>query len=169
MTKLKDLNIKVLATTIKNALEFQPRALWEKIIAEIIKDQLTGAEFVAYFDGSAKPNPGEMKIGGRILTPGARNVIDEYSMDLGNGTNNEAEYLSLIQVTEMLADLKATTVTIYGDSKLAVNQVNGLWKARDSRMRLFKERTLNILKRIPTWKLVHITRDKNMEADLLTR
>ena len=169
MTKLKDLNIKVLATTIKNALEFQPRALWEKIIAEIIKDQLTGAEFVAYFDGSAKPNPGEMKIGGRILTPGARNVIDEYSMDLGHGTNNEAEYLSLIEIAARLVKLKASTVKIYGDSEFVIKQVTGIYKAKDPRMKILKEETLKILNKIPNWKLKHIYREHNMAADALTR
>ena len=52
-------------------------------------------KYTAYFDGSAKPNPGMMKIGG-LVKDETGTIKGEYSKELGHGTNNEAEYLSLI-------------------------------------------------------------------------
>ena len=169
MSILKKLDTKKIASAIKNALEFKPRELWEGVIVEILEDALFGTTYEAFFDGSAKPNPGEMKIGGRILTPGAKNVIDEYSIDMGHGTNNEAEYLSLIEVADRLVKLKASTVKIYGDSEFVINQVTGIYKAKDPRMKLLKGRVLKLLDLIPNWKLKHIYREHNMAADALTR
>jgi len=166
---LKQKDIKPLATTLINALQFKPLGQWEEIICEIMEDALYGAEFIAYFDGSAKPNPGEMKIGGRILTPGAKNVIEEYSIDLGHGTNNEAEYLSLIEIADRLVKRQATTAKIYGDSEFVIKQVTDVYKAKDPRMKIFKGRVLKLLEQIPNWKLTHIYRDQNTEADALTR
>ena len=166
---LKKEEVPDLAVKIKNALQFEDFDKWEFIITEIISDQLFGTSFIAYFDGSAKPNPGEMKIGGRILTPDSKNIVQEYSIDIGHGTNNEAEYSSLLQMAEMLVNLKATSVKIYGDSQLVVNQINGLWQVKNDRMRLFHSRTLAALSLIPNWTLEHVFRDQNTEADALTR
>ena len=82
--------------------------------------------YEAYFDGSATPNPGARKIGGYILDPTSRKKVATYSQDLGYGTNNEAEYLSLYHLSMKIRDLGIKKVKIYGDSKLVVNQVNGV-------------------------------------------
>lgn len=125
-------------------------------------------EIKAYFDGSAKPNPGQMRIGGLIVHPNG-DVLYKYSIDKGWGTNNEAEYLSLLHLLENLIDIKAASVIIYGDSQLVVNQVNGTWKANDPRMEAFKIKALGYLSRIKNHELHHVNRNKNARADGLTR
>ena len=161
-------DLEVLQKELYEGLKYAPQEDWKRIIGEIIEDKFFGLKYVAHFDGSAKPNPGEMKIGGHITTP-KQNMVYSYSEDLGKGTNNEAEYLSLIHVAEKLVELGATSVKIFGDSQLVVNQVNGLWRTKDPRMKIFQSRVVNLLNKIPHWELTHVYREQNMEADALTR
>ena len=110
-------DLEALQKELYDGLKFASQENWERVIGEIIEDRFFGLKYVAHFDGSAKPNPGEMKIGGRITTP-KQNIVYDYSKDLGKGTNNEAEYLSLIYAAEKLVDLGATSAQIFGDSQL---------------------------------------------------
>ena len=125
--------------------------------------------YEGYFDGSATPNPGQMKIGGFVKRVSDNIEVHKYSIDLGYGTNNEAEYLSLIELCDKLENLGVKKINIYGDSQLVVNQVNGLWQARDKRMQGFKSNVLKLLSSVPDWTLQHVRRGMNMEADSLTR
>ena len=125
--------------------------------------------YEAYFDGSAAPNPGEMTIGGYIQRVSDKQKVHVYSLELGYGTNNEAEYRSLIEICDNLERLGIKNVNIFGDSLLVVNQVNGTWKARDVRMESFKITVLDLLKPVPNWTLAHVGRRQNMLADSLTR
>ena len=124
--------------------------------------------FTASFDGSAKPNPGEMKVGGLIKYPDGE-VMLEYSEELGQGTNNEAEYASLIMLLDKLIEHNIQEIVIRGDSALVVNQVNRTWKAKDERMKALRNKARQMLSLIPDWKLEHVLRGKNKEADSLTR
>jgi len=138
-----------------------------------VENMLVGAsddmqKFKAFFDGSAKPNPGIITIGGYVnQSDGFR--CYEYSRELNHGTNNEAEYKSFIYLLDRLIEKGVKNVAIYGDSSLVVNQVNGEWKARDARMKKFKEAALKKLQNIPKWTLEHVPRDMNKDADTLTR
>jgi len=77
--------------------------------------------------------------------------------------------LQIIELCDNLEKLGVKNINIYGDSLLVVNQVNGVWNARDPRMASFKVTALDLLKPIPDWTLTHVKRSLNMQADLLTR
>jgi len=160
--------LKGVAEIIVKAIEFLPQEKWKDVITEILDDKIFGLTYIAYFDGSAKPNPGTMKIGGYITTPN-NNRVFHYSKEIGFGTNNEAEYASLIYLTKQLVKMQTTTVTIFGDSKLVVSQVNGEWQTKKDSMRALKETALALLNQIPNWKLEHVLRTENVKADALTK
>jgi len=124
--------------------------------------------FIGHFDGSSIPNPGEMSIGGKI-TNEENFTICTYSKALGHGTNNRAEYLSLIELLKKAKDKEIKRIIIKGDSLLVVNQVNGLWGAKNSEMKRLKFEVLNLLEGFDEWKLEHVYRENNKEADSLTR
>lgn len=126
-------------------------------------------QYEAYFDGSAKPNPGEMMIGGLIKESSSGETIHQYSKEIGNGTNNEAEYSSLLNLLDDLIEMNIQEVTIYGDSALVVNQVNRKWKCKDDRMKALCNKARQMLSLIPKWRLEHVKRGYNKEADSLTR
>ena len=58
--------------------------------------------FIAYFDGASRGNPGPAGIGCVLLNAETGEAIWELSKPVGIKTNNEAEYLALI---ELLAHL----------------------------------------------------------------
>ena len=69
-----------------------------------------------------------------IITP--EGIRLEHSFRLGfKASNNEAEYEALIARQKTALDLGARNVEVYSDSRLVVNQVQGSFKARDSRMK----------------------------------
>ncbi len=124
--------------------------------------------YIGYFDGSSIPNPGKMTIGGKIVDE-KNNTICSYSKSLGEGTNNIAEYLSLIELVQYAIGKGIKKIIIKGDSLLVVNQVNGTWKAKDSKMKMLRNEVLDSLNYFDEWKLEHIRREFNKEADSLTR
>ncbi|MEE4260374.1 MAG: ribonuclease HI family protein [Bacteroidales bacterium] len=139
---------------------------WKDIITNILNSALSKDQiYTAAFDGGATPNPGDMKIGGWIRdTNGTR--IYAYTEEIGHGTNNEAEYRSLIKLLEELKKRGIKKVNIQGDSALVVNQVNGKWKAKDPKMKELKNKVLAITG--VDYNLEHVLRAFNSEADSLT-
>ncbi len=125
--------------------------------------------YIGQFDGSSKPNPGAMKIGGYIKNlRNMRETLYTFSLDKGEGTNNRAEYLALIELLEMAIRKGIKRFNIYGDSKLAVMQVNGKWKA-NAAMAPYRDQVLQLLEGFDHCSLSYIPRAFNAEADLLTR
>lgn len=125
--------------------------------------------YEAFFDGSAKPNPGVMTVGGLIKFQESGETVHEYSQEIGEGTNNEAEYSSLLMLLDEVLERNIQSIVIYGDSALVVNQVNRTWKAKDERMKALRNHARQMLSLIPQWELKHVLRGKNKEADSLTR
>ena len=126
-------------------------------------------EYEGHFDGSATPNPGEMIIGGIIRDSDTGNSVVKYSVELGHGTNNEAEYNSLVELLVRAQRIGIKHLNIKGDSLLVVNQVNGLWKTKNPRMKKLKLEVWKLLEGFDRWKLEHVLRGENKEADRLTR
>ena len=124
-------------------------------------------EYKAFFDGGAKPNPGIITIGGYIKDDKG-GIISSYSQPLGHGTNNQAEYLSLLYLCKLLIEASVKNVKIYGDSQLVVKQINGEWKVKDIMLKDYWNKIQGHLKHIPKWELSHVPREENQEADDLT-
>ena len=123
--------------------------------------------YLAYFDGSAQPNPGKKKIGGAIYTPTGM-LLWNFTEETGHGTNNEAEYEALVRICEFIKNNNIWKVDIKGDSMLVVSQVNGKWKCNKPSLYNLKNKVLNLLKGI-TFTLTHVPREQNTEADMLSK
>jgi probable phosphoglycerate mutase len=97
-------------------------------------------EFAIVFDGGSLGNPGKGYGSYEIMSAGEvyHHARHEYPGEAT--TNNQAEYMTLIEALKWLRDdlgedRKQATVTIHGDSKLVVNQVNGIWKVKHANMK----------------------------------
>jgi ribonuclease HI len=71
-------------------------------------------------------------------------------MDLGHGTNNEAEYRTLIHALEDLLngpkiDPSNTALTIRSDSAIVVNQLQRLWKVKSGSLRPLFQQASNLI------------------------
>ena len=61
------------------------------------------------------------------------------------------------------------TISIYADSELIVKQINGEYKVKNERMAVLCKQTHTQLSKLDSWNLSHVMRDKNSEADELSK
>jgi ribonuclease HI len=119
-----------------------------------------------FTDGAARGNPGPA---------GAGVVIeDEHGMRLrglhrwlGIATNNEAEYLALIDGLKAVSDWKPDRLEVYLDSKLVAEQMNGRYKIKEPRLQVLNARAREVLQSFPESSVAHVAREKNRGADAL--
>ena len=129
-----------------------------------------------FTDGGSKGNPGLSSIG-LVIYQDEVEVV-RYREDIGIGTNNEAEYRALIKALELLKEYlvkqgaekeqRVEKVLCFSDSRLMVNQVNGLFKIKEARMRDFVMK-IRILEAEIGMPIVYqyIPREQNTLADAL--
>ena len=96
------------------------------------------------FDGGSRGNPGPA-YGSYLLQSRDPRLEPRrlVRLDFGRGTNNEAEYWTLLAgLRELHSALKRRSVPlddveliVVGDSQLVLRQVAGEWKLKDARMR----------------------------------
>ena len=109
-----------------------------------------------------------MGAGARIVIITPKGIRLEHSFRLGfKASNNEAEYEALITGLKTAFDLGARNVEVYSDSRLVVNQVQGNFKARDSRMKEYLKVTKQIMAKFSTTSVTQVARGKNRHADSL--
>ncbi|XP_070046877.1 uncharacterized protein [Nicotiana tomentosiformis] len=82
-------------------------------------------------------------------------------------TSNEAEYEALIEGLELARGLDSEVIEIKCDSQLVVNQVYGIFKAKEERMQQYVVKVQALLARFREWSITHIPREENAEADAL--
>lgn len=113
-----------------------------------------------YFDGGCSPNPGRMSSCIVICHPDKK--AEALTMkDLGHGTNNVAEWSGLIWAVQWAKDNGIQKCVILGDSKLVINQAQGLWKINNELLAdLFKE--FKQISEGMDLDLRHVLRDSNM-------
>lgn len=111
---------------------------------------------IIYFDGGCNPNPGMMET---CYVVNGKEVYDR--RNFGIGTNNVAEWSALIDALLHCEENGYTNVTIYGDSKLVVNQAMGTWKIKKDEFNLFKSEADRIRSKVKA-NIVYVPRDKNL-------
>ena len=121
----------------------------------------------AWFDGSARPNPGRCGIGARLLGPAGQVV--ELSQPAGYGNSSEAEYLALIAVLEAANTLGAAELTIYGDSRVVIDDVGAPAAHSAAALRGYRARVQALLAGLPGASLRWVPRHKNLDADALSQ
>lgn len=121
----------------------------------------------AWFDGSARPNPGRCGLGGVLTGPAGQRI--ELSLDGGHGNSSEAEYRALIAVLRAALEHDAHALLIAGDSQVVIDDVNGPDCAGAPALQLYREQARALLARLPGATLRWIPRHKNLEADALSQ
>ncbi len=124
-----------------------------------------GGEITVYTDASARGNPGELTIA-FVVRRGDRTVY-EYSRVVGHGTNNEGEYLALIEALNWAIGEGIKGFTVFMDSRLVVNQIKGVYRVRSPKIKPLYEKARELLSAADA-KLEYIPREMNV-SDRLTR
>jgi len=119
-----------------------------------------------FCDGGARGNPGPAAAGA-VIQNSAGETLASVAQFLGDATNNQAEYAAVILGIRKALEFQPTELAIFLDSKLAVEQISGRWKIKDLNLKKLAEKAHTGLAQIPKWKIAHIAREKNCEADRL--
>lgn len=143
---------------------------------------------IVFCDGASNPKTKRSGIGavwfenlqfrdpsdGRTLLPNSV-PLHELSQEIWESdtkysypSNNEAEYRSLIAALEFSLEHGYKFVEIYMDSKLVVNQVNGLWKINFPHLQKLKNK-VDSLRGDISFSLRHIRREYNTHADIQSK
>ena len=125
------------------------------------------AQWLAWFDGSAHPNPGRIGIGGLISAPDGKRVA--ICRSAGHGNSSEAEYLALIAVLEAALVLNPLHLTVYGDSQVVIDDVNRRTQAGAASLGPQRARTRELMAQLAKVELRWIPRHRNGAADQLSQ
>ena len=123
-------------------------------------------KYTAFIDGASSGNPGHAGIG-VVIYKGKDQILME-SKYIGETTNNVAEYSALLHLLEMAEKHKIKHLDVFSDSELLVKQLSGEYKVRDERLQEFVKRAIAHKKTIK-YTVTHIPREKNKEADKLSK
>ena len=126
----------------------------------------TDSPWRAWFDGSARPNPGRCGIGALLCGPNGERI--EISQDAGHGNSSEAEYLALIAVLEAAVQAGAHGLAIHGDSRVVVDDVGGAAPSAAA-LAPYRERVLELMAQLGGSSLHWVPRHKNAQADALSQ
>lgn len=131
------------------------------------------ASLKIFTDGGARGNPGPAAIGFVVKDKSGKTLV-RVGKYIGEATNNVAEYQAVIEALKWLKQKnQAINLTIYQidfflDSKLVVNQLNGLFKIKNAKLRnlIIEVRVLKREVDCPVY-YHYLSREKNKEADSL--
>lgn len=118
-------------------------------------------------DGAARGNPGPAAIGAVIKDERGR-LITQISRCLGITTNNQAEYRAIITALEEALKLGATQVALYSDSELAVRQISGQYRVKNTALKPLYQQVKQLQNSLAGFTIAYIPREQNREADKLT-
>jgi formyltetrahydrofolate-dependent phosphoribosylglycinamide formyltransferase len=126
----------------------------------------TRYEVIAYTDGASRGNPGPAAAG-FTLTDANGAQLQAKAFFIGRATNNVAEYTGIVKALEAAIKIGAKRLIVFSDSELLVRQINGEYKVKSEQIRPLFAAAVELLGRLENWKVRHVTRDKNKEADKL--
>lgn len=133
--------------------------------------------YLLQFDGASEPNPGPSGSAYVLFSPiqtdesgdKFRSVIQEGFTYSPHMTNNEAEYNALILGLTKALELGIEEIDVEGDSNLVVNQVQGLWKVKVTKLIPLQSKANKLLWKFQKFTIKHVYREENTDADRLSK
>ena len=118
-------------------------------------------------DGGSRGNPGPAGFGSVVWSADHSTVLAEIKEAIGTATNNVAEYRGLIAGLTESANLGATDVDAFLDSKLVVEQMSGRWKVKHPDLAQLHQEARRLASGFERISFSWIPREKNSHADRL--
>ena len=123
-------------------------------------------KLTTFTDGGSRGNPGPSAIG--VVIKNQKNeIVFQLGKCIGHGTNNEAEYLALIEALKNAYALGATEVECIMDSKLVAEQLNRNWKIKEPRLQKLFVEAWNAAAKFKKTVFRQVPRELNKEPDKL--
>lgn len=123
-------------------------------------------DLVIYCDGASRGNPGPAALGGVILEDGVQ--VKTFSRYLGDEvTNNQAEYLAVIESLKEALREGATHVLVRVDSQLVQRQLLGRYRVKNPVLQGLWSCIAELVGDFDEVDFEHVPREQNALADQL--
>lgn len=149
----------------RRALKAQAQAA--KLALKRAKNRAAPTAWLAWFDGSAHPNPGRLGLGALLTGPQSQRI--EISQRAGYGNSSQAEYFALIALLEAAVRLQPAELVVYGDSQVVINDVNSITPSGAKGLATQRARVGALIAQLHCVTLQWIPRKKNAHADRLSQ
>ncbi len=124
------------------------------------------AAYRANIDGGSRGNPGPASYG-VVVRDGRGEIVGKLKKYIGRMTNNVAEYYGLIAAMDYSQSHGIRALRIESDSELLVKQMRGQYKVKSEDLRPLFERAQKMSKAFDSFRIEHVYREQNREADAL--
>lgn len=124
------------------------------------------AHALIHIDGASKGNPGPAGIG-IVISDDRGTVLKEIGENIGEATNNVAEYTALIRALEEAQNLDIDSVSVRTDSELLAKQINGLYKVKNEGIQPLYNSAKQLINNMNSFSIIHVPRQENKAADKL--
>lgn len=124
------------------------------------------AAYQANIDGGSRGNPGPAAYGVVIRDPRGE-IVARLKKYIGNNTNNVAEYFGLIAALDYAQTHGVRALRVESDSELMVKQMQGHYKVKSEELRPLFERARKMAQTLEAFRIGHVYREHNKEADAL--
>ncbi len=129
--------------------------------------QETQDNYVLFFDGCCKGNPGPGGAGAVIYNNGIEIWADCAFVDK-KVTNNIAEYTGLLLGLKQALKLGIKNIVVNGDSQLVVKQMNGIYKVTSENLIELYKTAKRLQLSFDSISYNHVYRKDNKRADALS-
>ena len=117
-------------------------------------------------DGGSRGNPGPAAYG-VVIRDARGEPVAKLKKYIGRSTNNVAEYYGLIAAMDYAQSHGVRAIRIESDSELMVKQMRGLYKVKSADLQPLYERAQKTAKAFESFRIEHVYREQNREADAL--
>jgi ribonuclease HI len=124
------------------------------------------AAYRANIDGGSRGNPGPASYGVVIRNPKGE-VVARLKKYIGRMTNNVAEYYGLIAALDYAQSNHIRALRVESDSELLVKQMRGHYKVKSADLKPLFERARKMSQSFASFRIDHVYREQNAEADAL--
>ena len=157
---LDEATMMVLQITSTKGVEVKPKL--RQIGGEQVAPESDAA--TVYTDGASRGNPGPSGIGYYIIGTDGRE-LKRGGEFLGMSNSRLAEYYGLKEGIEQAIELGLKRVSFISDNLMMVNQMNGVYKVKNSDLMQVYMDVLEKLKSLESYSFTHVPRSQNSEAD----
>jgi len=129
-------------------------------------EQKPGPAYQANVDGGSRGNPGPAAYGVVIRDPRGE-IVARLKKYIGQNSNNVAEYFGLIAALDYAQTHGIRALRVESDSELMVKQMQGHYKVKSEDLRPLFERAKKMSQTFEAFRIAHVYREQNKEADAL--
>ena len=117
-----------------------------------------------YTDGGSRGNPGDSACAYAICDMD-NTVVEKAGFYLGMATNNQAEYYGFKKGLERASELGINKISLFSDSQLVVNQMNGKYKVKNQELAPLHQEVAELANSFEKIHFVYVPRELNKTTD----